>query len=277
MKGENKELLDKLKRISQHLDKKMSKLKLKKEVKAPSATQEAQLLNELECLRKLIRVYKNEKEALMGRLKTKTGVERVQELEVQVTTNKKFYEEKVKKVKEVHKQNKEMEKNLEKAVYRKEQGLPIVEVNILYIFYKEQDALRMINKETAKGIEIEQKIKQETEDMVAKEKKMKEVSEKASRIEKEVRELKIKESEDKEIKEEIKMDKGNNIDELKDKIQSIQEEMETESKKNGKKILELRNSLKIEKEKYREIMKVIILYLLLQNSKTRRMRTKSKN
>lgn len=120
--------MEKLKRISKELDRKMSRLRVNKDPKEEKGSTRAKLEGELECVGKLILVYKKEKEALLEKLKKKTGIERVAWLENQVLANKQQYEHALKSIKERHKKNKEKERKFEKIVTRIEQGQTIMQV-----------------------------------------------------------------------------------------------------------------------------------------------------
>ena len=111
------------------MDSRMKKTKSKKTDDPIAVT--AQMSNELECLKKLISVYQKEIFKLKEQLDERTGYDKVMEVDKKIIEAKEKYEELLSTKRELEKQVKGSGKLLNKEDYRKENGIPQLEVRFL--------------------------------------------------------------------------------------------------------------------------------------------------
>ena len=93
LKEQNNALVEKLKEISHELDGKISSTKQKL---TSTISPDERLIQELECNKKLIKVYETETRNLNKLLNAKTGYEKVREYETKLSQSEAKYEEFVK-------------------------------------------------------------------------------------------------------------------------------------------------------------------------------------
>ena len=130
MKEKNNELIVQLKRLSQEVDEKVSRMKLGVQEPPKSEEVEGKLMNEIECLKKMEANYEKEIELLRTKLKVKTGTETVVDMEKKATMEIENKGTLQKQINEYKKQIKDTAKELEKASARKENGTSQIEVRL---------------------------------------------------------------------------------------------------------------------------------------------------
>jgi len=179
----NAELIEQLKRFSEQVDTRMSKMKTKPN-ETPENSQEMteqKILNEVECLIKMQGVYKTEIESLNAKLKLDLGPNKVIELEKKVAALSITRADLTAQIRKIEKNIKDLEKTIEKESHRKESEIPQME---------ETKLLKLLNKLT---IETDDSVKKLNTDLLInkqKEEKIHEFEANISKIEKEIEELK---------------------------------------------------------------------------------------
>jgi chromosome segregation ATPase len=148
LKGKNEALVMQLKRFNQDLDSKMNKIKLTKDPTVTVESKEAKLLNEIDCLNKMIKVLDKEKEVLETTVNKKTGYDRVVHLEHKITSQKQNFEDTGKLILSLKKQVIELGSQLEKANNRREHGLPVAEVIFFFLKPSQQNHFIFLRKTT---------------------------------------------------------------------------------------------------------------------------------
>jgi hypothetical protein len=127
-KKKNDELLIKLKRLSEEVDHRISRMPKNFKPETPLEELEKNLLNEFEYLDKMKAVYIKEKEFLESRISAYTGMEKVVQMEKNLKNAKLKQEELIKNKKELLKRVKKNEKTLTSNQHKKDEGEIKIEV-----------------------------------------------------------------------------------------------------------------------------------------------------
>jgi len=253
----NAELIEQLKRFSEQVDTRMSKMKTKPN-ETPENSQEMteqKILNEVECLIKMQGVYKTEIESLNAKLKLDLGPNKVIELEKKVAALSITRADLTAQIRKIEKNIKDLEKTIEKESHRKESEIPQME---------ETKLLKLLNKLT---IETDDSVKKLNTDLLInkqKEEKIHEFEANISKIEKEIEELKklateaIK-SEDPNLKVPEKLiQEDNQLDKdlLASQLDDIKALYDQEKQKIKKETAEADAELKKLKDEYNDLVHV---------------------
>ncbi len=252
------ELLQRLKRLSDELDLKLSRVSLAPKKGPPPETKEAQLLGELECLRGQKKVLLKEIGFLKPKLEVNADYSRIVEAERELA-------EKLKRNEEMRKQLANKNKNIEKRDSRYEK-LQIEIDNAPPLLQKEQERLfRHIHKELERQQEMEKRLQQDEETTNVRNRKVDEIQQK---IEDEETELERLREEASQAAVSVPESRGTedfaymDISELKNLFLELKGRFDAEMQLYKKEREKLESEIQMAKEKIGELRRVSYLDLI---------------
>eukprot|EP01022_Parablepharisma_sp_SALTPOND_P016134 TRINITY_DN2331_c1_g1_i1.p2 TRINITY_DN2331_c1_g1~~TRINITY_DN2331_c1_g1_i1.p2 ORF type:complete len:582 (+),score=47.92 TRINITY_DN2331_c1_g1_i1:8693-10438(+) len=265
LRGKNNELIMQLKRLNEELDQKVGNARLganKAKSENPEA-QETKIVNEIECLGKMCKLYETELEQLRAKAKVRADTETVVEMEKKIVVENEKQNALQKKIRKLQKKVKDGEKSIERSVKRFEDGIPQLEVTFQrYCHLQQEDKLLVLfNRELQKTEDLERKLKQQADVVVTKDIKCDELREKAQGLESEIEELKRLAKMVAPQNESENTTKNCSIEELREKVKQAKTELEVETAKNAKELKAQQEILTMLHDKYHDLEQVRRIFL----------------
>eukprot|EP01022_Parablepharisma_sp_SALTPOND_P012584 TRINITY_DN161_c2_g1_i1.p3 TRINITY_DN161_c2_g1~~TRINITY_DN161_c2_g1_i1.p3 ORF type:complete len:325 (+),score=71.63 TRINITY_DN161_c2_g1_i1:2162-3136(+) len=264
----NLKLIEQLKALNKEVDMKVVKLRHVTSFMTPPSERSEEVLvsTKLEAAKKMLRNCEKEIERIKAELATKTGYEKVLELEAKSSDLEKVQAELQRNVAALHKKVTVSAKELALHNQKKSEGIFQIE---------EKAALIALNKMREKSVEYEQQLKAMVDGAPIREGKIKQLNETADELQKKIAQLK------KEAAQFKKNSKGKELNEKLDKekvkveIERAKAEVDATQKKFKEEKVSWDQQLEKLKEQLRTLEKVIQIFNKKINSKTAQTHTKS--